>query len=140
MNAVLGNITVPRPVVDEIARRGPDDVSYRFIKDTGWVEVVAPPAIPQSILDWKLGQGESSVIAHALISPGACAVLDDLGGRRCAVAHGLTVRGTVGIVVRARQLNLIASAEAALQDILRCGFRLSHQVLEGALQRAGERS
>lgn len=139
LKSVLGDICVPRPVVDEIARRGTSDVSFQFLQNTNWVEIVAPPPPPKSILEWNLGQGESAVLAHALLSKHSCVVLDDLAGRKCATAHGLTVRGTVGIIVYAKQLELIASAESVLKDILACGFRLSHHVLEGALQRAGER-
>ena len=43
------------------------------------------------------------VVALALSVPGAAAVIDDLVGRKCALALGLEVMGTLGIVIAAHR-------------------------------------
>jgi predicted nucleic acid-binding protein len=46
-------------------------------------------------------RGESQVIAHC-VGGSRWAVLDDLAARRCAVAHHVSVIGTLGVVLRSK--------------------------------------
>lgn len=138
LRAVLGRIIVPMAVVEEVEARGGDDVTARFLRDSAWIEIQAARAAPESVEKWRLGRGESAVITIALTTPDALAVLDDLDARRCATAHGVRVRGTVGLVVRAGQLGVIPSAREVLGDILLCGFRISDELIDAALRRVGE--
>jgi predicted nucleic acid-binding protein len=46
-----------------------------------FLEAVPPLAIPESILRWDLGKGESSVLAWVTETHGATALLDDMAGR-----------------------------------------------------------
>ena len=54
-------ILVPEPVIQEIQAKGPDDITAIAFEDTSWLEQVATPVIPEIILAWGLGPGESSV-------------------------------------------------------------------------------
>lgn len=74
--------------------------------------------IPIDIERWDLGAGEASVLAFAAANKGWEAVLDDLEARRCAAALGIPTTGTVGIVLRARQADLIPAARPALEALL----------------------
>lgn len=100
-------IAIPEAVARELFARGEDDPAAAAIRETSWIEVVIDPAVPASILAWDLGPGESSVLSWALQRPGCLAVIDDLEGRRCAEAHGVRLRGTLGLVLRARQSGMI---------------------------------
>ncbi len=51
----------------------------------------------------RLGPGELVVIAYAYAGPGTVAGLDDMQARRVAEALGLTVAGTLGLLVRAKR-------------------------------------
>ena len=46
-------VVVPEPVVNEIRRRGPEDVTVRAVDQANWVAVVKPPPHPTN--DWSLG-------------------------------------------------------------------------------------
>lgn len=78
--------------------------------------------IPDGILAWDLGAGESAVLAYALDRLGALAIIDDLQARRCAEAHGIPLRGTVGLILRARRLELIPTAREALNRVRQAGL------------------
>lgn len=78
------------------------------------------------------------MISCALADPHSTVVMDDLAGRRCAQAHGLPVRGTLGIVVGARRRGEIPSARRVLADLRAAGMYLSDSVLETALAEVGE--
>ena len=63
---------------------------------------------------------------------------DDLAGRRCAEALGLPLRGTVGLVLAAKQSGLIQAARPILEQLRDHGMYLSDAVLNRSLRWVGE--
>jgi predicted nucleic acid-binding protein len=124
-------------VADEVQRYGPDDPAARAVRECAWLHPVADAAVPASVLAWDLGVGES-VIAWAVANAGAIAVLDDLAARRCARAHGLRVKGTLGLVIDAKRAGAIPSARAVIDELRAAGMYLSDRVLAPALAEIGE--
>lgn len=96
-------VLIPRAVAAEVAARGSSDPAACALAETPWLRQVEAASIPGEVLGWDLGPGESSVIAWALSHPGCLAIIDDLEGRRCAETLGLRLRGTLGLVLRARR-------------------------------------
>ena len=131
-------VVVPQPVANEVFRKGPDDTTASALANTPWLEIVASPTIPDVILEWGLGPGESSVLTVAYLHDGAEVIIDDLAARRCADALSISVRGTLGIVLAARQRGIVPSARAVLEDLIQGGMCLSRDVLNAALRRVGE--
>ena len=131
-------IWVPEPVAGEIRRRGMRDITARAIEETDWLISHPVTAIPTAITEWRLGAGESSVLALALEHPGTEAIIDDLAGRKCAASLDIPVRGTLGIVLVAKQRGVIPQARPVIEDMMGAGLYLSRKVLEAALHRVGE--
>ena len=78
------------------------------------------------------------MIALARSLPGSMAVIDDLAGRRCAEALGLPLRGTVGLVLAAKQEGRIEAARPVLERLRDNGMYLSDAVLNRSLRWVGE--
>lgn len=131
-------IVAPAAVAAEIRRRGPEDPTVRAMEGASWLRVVETPPVPPLIQAWDLGEGESSVLAWAYAHPGAEAIVDDLAGRRCAASLGISVRGTLGLVLMAKQRGRIVAARPVLEDMRRAGMYLSNRVLNRALALVGE--
>mgnify|MGYP006431912889 CR=1 FL=1 len=74
-------------------------------------------------------------LAHA---HSAEAIIDDLAARKCAASINIPVRGTLGIVLTAKQRGLIPQARPVIEDMMSAGLYLSRKVLDQALQRVGE--
>ena len=131
-------VMVPASVAREVLARGPNDVTAGLLAKTPWLLQVDDPEIPPSILGWDLGRGESTVLAWALAHPGARAIIDDLHGRRCAEALGIPLRGTVGLVLRARRSRIITSARDAFEKLRAGGMYLSDRIVLDVLREVGE--
>lgn len=132
------NLVVPAAVAREITRRGPDDPTARALANTPWLNATETPPVPPQILAWDLGEGESSVLSWALAHPGTLAIVDDLAARRCAAALGIPVRGTLGLVLLAKQHGHVASARAVLMRLRQAGMYLADDVMNPALALVGE--
>lgn len=131
-------VAIPRAVAAELEQRGSNDRTVAAIRQAAWLNVVEDPRIPPSIQSWGLGAGESAVLAWALQTPPTEAVLDDLLARRCATVHGIPVRGTLGLILRAKQRGVIPAARPVLENLRHTGMYLSQEVLDEALRLVGE--
>ena len=138
LQAFAEEFWVPEPVANEVLRRGTGDVSARAIHDTEWLTVQPAAAIPATIAAWRLGAGEASVLALAAEHSGSEAVIDDLAGRKCAASLNIPVRGTLGIVLVAKERGLIPKARPVIEEMMIAGLHLSRQVMDEALRRVDE--
>lgn len=138
LQLISSEIIVPEMVAMEIGRRGPSDVTALAISSTAWLVVAQTPPVPAHIQAWGLGQGESSVLAWAHAHPGTEAIMDDLAARRCAAAFNIPVRGTLGLVLIAKQRGHIPAARPVFIHLRNGGMYLSNRVMNQALALIGE--
>lgn len=131
-------IFVPEPVADEILMKGPEDVTVKALGSIPWLEVVPAVPVPEGILEWGLGPGESSVLAFAKEHSGMEAIIDDLVGRKCAAYLKIPIRGTLGIVLVSKKRGLIPAARPVIETLIQSGLYLSRPVIDEALKRVGE--
>lgn len=122
----------------EILYRGQQDITARAINETEWLVIKPVTQVPIAIAEWRLGGGESSVLALASELPGTEAVIDDLAARKCAASLNIPVRGSLGIVLIARKRGLIPKARPVIEDMVAAGLYLSSKVTNRALRRVGE--
>jgi len=87
------------------------------------------------IAAWDLGAGEAAVLSYALMTPDWTVVLDDGAARKCARSFNLPLKGTLAVVILAKQRGFIDSASDVLRMLLYNGFRLDDHVIAEALER-----
>lgn len=138
LQIVSAQIVVRLAVATEIQEYGETDVTAQARRSTDWLVVVETPPVPTVIQNWDLGAGESTVLAWGYVNPGTEVILDDLGARRCAVALGIPVRGTLGLVLTAKQRGDIAAARPVLEQLRGTRMYLSDRVMNQALALVGE--
>lgn len=138
LQLISEKVIVPETVAAEIGARGMTDPTATAITNTPWLLVTQTPPVPAQIQSWGLGPGESSVLAWAYAHPGTEAIMDDLLARRCAEVFNIPVRGTLGLVLTAKQRGRIPSARAVLSQLRTGGMYLSDRVMNEALKLVGE--
>lgn len=131
-------VVVPDRVLAEIGAHGASDPAVVAVTAASWIQIVPPPPIPQQVIDWGLDPGESAVLALALEQPGSMAILDDLDARRCAASLDLPTQGTLGLILVAKGLGLIAEVRPLIDQLRQAGFFVSPALAEQVLRAAGE--
>jgi predicted nucleic acid-binding protein len=86
----------------------------------------------------RLGAGERAVIAYAITKPNATVALDDRQARLLAAQFNLKIIGIIGILIKAKQANLIPIIQPLLNALPQHGFRLSPTIYQEALKLANE--
>lgn len=92
----------------------------------------------QDILEMDLDEGEASAIALSLEMEDSILILDELKGRKVAGRLKLRYAGTLGLILRAKQIGIIKSVRPVLDKIRSTDFRFSNELLETVLKEAGE--
>ncbi len=85
-----------------------------------------------------MDQGEASAIALAVEVSCDYIILDDMLARKLAKKLGLPVKGTVGVLLSAKQKGIIPLFRPYLDLIQQTNFRLSLQLSEQFIKDAGE--
>ena len=132
-HALADEVVIPRAVAVEI-EAGPANDPARRVIASGDFTIVEVTPVPE-ILAWDLGAGETAVLSYALKEPGCTVILDDAIARKCARSFGLRLKGTLAVVILAKQHGLIPSAADVLRSLLNIGFRLDDSVVQEALSR-----
>lgn len=131
-------VVVPRAVAVEI-EAGPSQDEARQALDSGRFTIVDTPPPPPELLAWDLGSGETAVLSLAMTEKKWTAILDDAAARRCAHGFSVSLKGTLAVVLLARQRDLVPSAAGVMQALIGVGFRIDKDLLIKTLaQTVGE--
>ena len=104
-----------------------------------WVEIVeVTDKYRQRLLELQIDKGESSAIALALETPDSVVILDDYKARKIAERLGITLTGTIGVIIKAKLNGTIPSVKPLLEKIKQTDFRLSDEIELQALKEADE--
>jgi predicted nucleic acid-binding protein len=136
--ALAGSIIVPPSVQVELDAGIVKGLDLPTIENLGWVRIQSPISAKAASLITDLGPGESQVLLLALEIPGSVALLDDAMARRVAIAKGIPIKGTLGLLIDAKRIGHLATVEPSLDRLQGLGFRLAQQTREAVLKLAGE--
>ena len=138
LNALAKSLVIPQAVLDEIKAARMDDPARLWLAANSAVVSAQSVLVPVAIASWDLGPGENSLLAWAYRNPGCEAIVDDRMDRRCAEALGVPVRGTMGVVLLAKQEGLLTQVSLVIDALIAAGLRVSDALVAKSLQLAGE--
>lgn len=138
LKQLCGHIIVPPAVVDELATGRAIGVNVPDLTAIEWVRIRRPVSQQALPLVTDLGPGEAEVLMLGLETPGAIVVLDDALARDVARAHHLPLTGTLGVLLVAKQRELIDEVRPLLDRLQELRFRLAPHTRAAVLKLAGE--
>jgi predicted nucleic acid-binding protein len=133
LSHLFERIHVPKAVLDELHHeKAPVRVRNWSNPLPPWVQV--HPSVSFIAGERDVGEREAIHLAEKLGIQ--CILLDDLRGRVTAKASGLTVIGTLGLLVRASQLGLL-DLGTAIEQLSTTNFRVDEQLIRSLLPKDG---
>ncbi len=97
-----------------------------FVSKAHWITIRPPKDLSKvKELCKQLDLGESESIALALELKTDLILMDEYLGRELATMHKLKVIGIIGVLIRAKQEDLIASLKTEIQKLKAVGFRIN---------------
>ena len=128
---IFGDIIVPTTVHHEVIGRGLERPGAQLIAQAAWLQVISPQATATiEPLLLGLDAGEMDVLLLAQEQQPDWVIIDERQARRAARAMGLSVKGTMGILLTAGLAGLRSKDEliADLDKMINQGIRISPQL------------
>lgn len=145
--AALGNLRVlriyreawvPDEVGQEIRAGGVARFAVAEFEAAHWLQRCERPLTISALLQNTLDKGEAAVIQLGLDQKIETVAIDEAAGRRLARLNGLSVTGSIGILLRAKREGYSFSMQEAIERMKAQGVWLSDRVIAFALAQAGE--
>ena len=131
---LYGEVWAPRVVVNEYqVKTRPGEPA---LTQLAWLkivdDIVIHPALP------LLDAGEAAAISLAQTVGARLVLLDERKARRIAATLGLSIAGTLAILLRAKQLGAIAAIRPYIVQMQNQGRRFHPNLIANLLEEAGE--
>ena len=137
---VYGVVIVPTAVWDEVVTGGADRPGAADLPRLPWIRhrVLADQSRAERFLA-DLGVGEAEALALALeLDPSPPLLLDDRKARRIGREHGLSVVGSAGVLLVAKDRGRVAAVGPLLHELRLAGLYLSNAAAARLLALADE--
>jgi len=128
LTASFETVVAPEEVAHEVRNFPHGVVPVLPVKNTGLFRA----------LNLQMDTGEAAAIALAAETESGTVILDDRKGRRAARGLGLSVVGTVGLIVNAKRIGLIPAAKPLFNQLHDVGFFVSDKIIAKALAELNE--
>ncbi len=138
LSELFDEILIPEAVWQEVLAGGNDDLAKQKLPFLTWATRVSLNSINEEIEKYNLGKGETEALSLALETPNAGVILDDHAARKCAGTLKIPFIGTGGLLISAKQKNLILSVSETLEKVQSEGLWLSDAVIKMLKKKAGE--
>lgn len=138
LNSLYGRVTIPEAVAEELNVGRARGVHLPDLSSINWIAVKRPQSQMLLPLVPDLGPGEREAIALAVETADSLLILDDALARRHARLLGVTLTGTLGVLLKARQTGRLLAVEPVLGQLEALGFHLDAVTRASVLKLARE--
>lgn len=140
LRQLFDEVYIAQAVYDEAVVAGREaGGAKREVSAATWIKTVAVRdrlAVEVLLDELDLGEAETIVLAREM---GADWVLiDERKGRRKLVQLGLRKIGTLGILLKAKEVGLLPVIRPEVEQLQQRGFSISQLVVDSVLRQAGE--
>lgn len=133
LKLLYSRVIVPLEVAQEVRAGGRSSFGVDVFESADWLDVQAQPVRLSPLLKNSLDAGEASVIQTALDLSLPLVCIDEEVGRRMARLSGLTLTGTLGVLIKAKQLGFPVDMPGAITQMRQHGIWLSQSLMTLAL-------
>jgi len=103
-----------------------------------WIEVVEPTTDLQKGLSSYLDKGEATAISLAAEHENSLLIIDEIKGRKAAKEIGISVTGSLGVLIAAKNKGHIQTVKPLIEKIQKTNFRISEELVEYVLDKVNE--
>lgn len=128
LESLYGEIFVPFSVYNEV-EEGKKKTYYTDLKKYDWIKIIELKNESALKLLIDLDKGEAETIAIAQELDCDLVLMDEKLGRRHAKNFNLTITGTLGILIKAKQLGLITNLTETLTELKSKGTYFNEEII-----------
>jgi len=140
LEKLYSNVVIPPAVVSEVLAGGRKHIGVSEFQQADWLEQrpLIDPRRADLLVD--LDRGEAEVIALAQELNADLVIIDERLGRWHGQRLGLSITGTLGVLLKAKQIGFIPELAPLITSLRDGGIYLGDNVVAQVLQLANEAS
>ena len=128
LRSVYGQINIPKAVYNEVTVKS-GKVSDA-VRAADWINIVEIKDVDnKKMYKAKLHAGEVEVMILAQEMDADLVIIDDNAAKKTASYLGLTVVGTMAVLLKAKELKIICDVSSYIDKLLADGFYVSPKVI-----------
>lgn len=132
-------IMIPTAVYKEISAKKGSVCSVEVEKSLDWIHIEPiKNEMAKAMYKTQLHEGEVEVMILAKESEAELVIIDDLNAKKHAKYLGLSVTGTLGVLIKAKQKGLIPKIKPILTDMLQKNIYIKESLVKMCLKQVGE--
>lgn len=137
LKKLYNEVTIPFAVYEEI-EKGAIKSYYQNLKEFSWINITKIRNKESLDYFFELDKGEAEVLILAHEINADLVIIDELAGRRYAENLNLKLTGTLGILLKAKQNEIISSVKDELIVLQEKGTWLNRRLIDKVLKLANE--
>jgi len=138
LRELFGEVLIPQAVYDEFLATE-DALRQAALENAPWIRPVPVESPQRARVYVGLDRGEAEVLALAEERAARLVIIDERKGRRYAQRLELSLTGTLGLLLLAKERGLIVSLAPLLVELQEAGLYLDPQLVTRVLELAGEK-
>lgn len=140
LQELFGEVYIPQAVFDETVTFGRENSKAKqLVSNANWIHVVEVKdrlAVNVLLDEMDLGEVETIVLASEMNADWV--LMDEKKGRRKLSQLKIPKIGTLGILLKAKELGLVSALKPEIEELQRSGFSISTLLVEEILAAARE--
>jgi predicted nucleic acid-binding protein len=128
LQKMYGNVFITEIIAEEFGEQLPEWIIIEQVNDLN----------KQKLLELQIDRGEASAITLAIENKNSTIIIDDYKARKIAEQLGINFTGTFGILLKAKNMQLIPLIKPILDKIKNTNFRISEELELTVLKLANE--
>lgn len=139
LQTLYREIIIPAAVNDEILQLENKGYILSEFKNADWIKIYSTHNL-SNVSEYEniLDRGELEAISIAIELEADLLIIDEKLGRVVAKTIGFDITGLLGILITAKNKNLILSVKKALDELILLGCRISNTLYNIALKSCNE--
>lgn len=140
LRELFEEVFIPQAVYDETVTNGrAEGRAKREVGNAPWIHVVqVKDRLAVNLLLDEMDLGEVETIVLAVEMNADWVLMDEKKGRRKLSQLNVPKIGTLGILLRAKELGMIQNLGQEIKELQKAGFAISQPVIDEILRAAGE--
>lgn len=139
LKALYGEVYIPYGVFEEVSLEGKSKVGNDVIEKSDFI--IIEKIINESakrLFQTSLHKGEVEVMILADEIKADLCIIDDLLARKYAKYLGLKITGTLGVLIKAKEKEIIKEVKPLIDDLIRKGIYIDDKIYRKVLELTGE--
>ncbi|KXK16242.1 MAG: hypothetical protein UZ14_CFX002000044 [Chloroflexi bacterium OLB14] len=140
LKKIFEEVYIPQAVYDETVTHGKvEGKAKQEVEKASWIKVIqVKDQLAVNLLLDEMDLGEVETIVLAVEMKAEWVLMDEKKGRRKLSQLDIPKIGTIGILLKAKQLKYIPSLRAEIENLQKIGFSISQTVIDEVLKIARE--